>query len=111
MPKTSISSTFVATSSNFVVLHSSHEASSPYRRVVPFLLGILLGAVEGLDDVAVLVALGAALLVFHLPAHEVAAEREQGEVDGDPGEEDAEVEADARVQVEQDLARGLDDVV
>ena len=77
--------------------HASHKPTSPYRRVFSLLLGVLLSPVESLNHVSVLIALGTALLVLHFPAHEVATERKQGEIDADPGEEHAEVDADARV--------------
>lgn len=46
-----------------------------------------------------------------LPAQVMAREREQRRVDGCPGEEDAKVQPDARVQVEEDLPAALDDGV
>lgn len=46
-----------------------------------------------------------------LPPQIVTREREDGRVDRSPGEEDAKVQADAGVQVEQDLPAALDDGV
>ena len=46
---------------------------------------------------------------LRLPPHEVAAEREEKAVDRRPCEENAEIETDARVEVEECRARGFDD--
>lgn len=43
------------------------------------------------------------------PAHDERRERVEENGDGDPREEDAEVEADARVFAEEDGAEGFDD--
>lgn len=51
------------------------------------------------------------MLALALPAHQIAGEGEEGRVDGDPGEEDAEVEPEPGMQVEEDLVLGFDDWV
>lgn len=50
-----------------------------------------------------------AMLALTLPTHKIAGEGEDGSVDGDPCEEDAQVEAQPGMQVEQDLMLGFDD--
>lgn len=48
------------------------------------------------------------MLALALPAHQITGEGEQSRVDGDPGEEDAKIEADPRMQVKEDLVLGFD---
>lgn len=50
-----------------------------------------------------------AVFALALPTHKIAGEGEDGSVDGDPGEEDAKVEAEPGMQVKQDLMFGFDD--
>lgn len=49
------------------------------------------------------------MFALALPTHKIAGEGEDGSVDGDPGEEDAKVEAEPGMQVKQDLMLGFDD--
>lgn len=55
-------------------------------------------------------SLGCVLLGTNcIPSHEVAAERKEGCIDSAPDEKDAEIQADSRVQVEEDLTSDFDD--
>lgn len=50
-------------------------------------------------------------VMLALPPHKVASERKQDRIDGTPSDQDAKVEADARVKVKKDLAAAFDHVM
>lgn len=90
---------------------ASQETSLSQWRILALFLGQLLLALSRLDYVAVLVLLLLALSALSLPAHDIAADWKQGSVDDAPGEQDANVLANVRLEVEQDMPAGLDDLM
>jgi hypothetical protein len=50
-------------------------------------------------------------MMLRLPTHEVTREREQDRIHRSPGDQDSEVEADAGMQIEEDLFASFYDVV